>query len=275
MLMTVSFSVLHSSYNFCYANSSYFARVEKDNVSFFSEATENSQVLFILPKTYFVELLGKQNDNFYYCKYIDIFGYVKTSDVKVISGNPIMAYAENLSLRVFTPGGANVRSSPFTNLGATNLLITAGYLDTNFVFYNFCYGEEAIPRKGNVWYYCKYINNNSTYFGYVYSPFCDVSPIEENTEVVEYLQGEPVFDSKTTPTDGSEFESLNPTLKTILIIVCCLPCFVIIYLLAKPTALVKNASGESQAKPLKKGKKQKIHRLKHSDYYEIDDDFYN
>ena len=235
-------------------------------------ASLESSAIFVIPRTYFVELTAKANEDFYKCRYMEIDGYVKISEVKPVATVPTNPYATNRPLRVFTPGGANFRSSPNSSLGATNLLITAGYLDTNFVYYNYCLGEEAISKKGNVWYYCKYINSNNTYFGYIYSPFCDVEPLAENTENVEYLTYEPFLNSNTN-TSSSEFESINPSLKTVLIIIACLPCFVIIYLLLKPTMLakVKESSGKKQ----KTTKPQKIKRLKHSDYYEIDEDFFN
>lgn len=264
--------MLYTAYSFTFAEQTYYARIESEDICIYYNPSIESSAIFVIPRTYFVKLLGKANDEFYRCQYMEVEGYVKISEVKPISNIPANPYATSRSLRVFTPGGANFRSSPNSSIGATNLIITAGYLDTNFVYYNYCYGEEAISKKGNIWYYCKYINSNNVYFGYIYSPFCDVEQLQDNTEIVEYLSYEPFLNNESTTISASELDTIDPTLKTVLIIIACLPCFVIIYLLIKPTMLVK-AKEESQKKS--KAKPQKIKRLKHSDYYEIDEDFFN
>ena len=58
---------------------SYYARIMFDDVFLYKEPTENNNnenIYFVLPQTYFVELLDKC-ENFYKARYLDKIGYVK------------------------------------------------------------------------------------------------------------------------------------------------------------------------------------------------------
>lgn len=258
--------------NFAHAETTYFARIENSQTMLYS-SFDSQQPIFTLPQTYFVELLSSANDLYYYARYSDIYGYVLKSDVKPVYNTPQNPFLNNISFRVFVPGGANLRSSPY-NLGATNLIYTIQFLETNFLYYGQTTGEEAISKKGNVWYYCKYLLNNSSYTGYVYAPLCDcLSTISPNTEEVEYVQGDVIFKDVNQEITTNGLNGLSQTAQTIIIVAISLPCLLFIYLLFKPTKMAENASNESAKKQKHRSKPQKISRLKHSDYFELDDDF--
>ena len=257
-----------------FAENIFYARVLSTNIYLYSTPTEtetSSTQMFMIPITYFVRLLGEENSLFYRAEYNGIFGYIKKTEVSCINQTPKNPYANNISFRVFTPSGANLRSSPNETGGITNLVTTIPFMCTNLEYYGQIQGEEAISYKGNVWYYCKYVRDNQEFFGYVYSPLCDLlTNIPQNTEVFEYIT--PNFD-KVDKTDAQEtnYLSISTPWQVVIIVAICLPCIFIIYFLFKPT---KIAMQTSPKKRVKKDKK-KISRLKHSDYYELDSDYFN
>ena len=248
----------------------YYARVMENGVAFYQSPTDDD-VIFVLPKSYFVELLDTSGD-YYYARYIDILGYVKKDEVKAVVGTPSSPFLKNISFRVFVPSGANLRSSP-KNSGANNLICSIPFLDSNISYYGEIEGEESISKKGTTWYYCKYYNNNSLFVGYVYAPLCDcVDTITENTEELEYMQGEPSFSLTSVQTSTDPMTEMSQTAQTLIIVAISLPCLLFIYLLFKPTMIAETKS-ESGTKT--KRQKKKISRLKKSDYFEFNDDDLN
>lgn len=259
---------------FAHADKTYFAHIVNNSTIFYSSA-DTSSPMFILPNTYYVELLSSANDSFYYAKYLDQYGYVEKLAVKPVSNIPQKPNLENISFRVFVPSGANLRATPY-NLGATNLIYSIPFLETNFVYYGEAVGEEAISKKGNVWYYCKYLYNNLSYYGYVYAPLCDcLSSIPQNEEVPTYIDGELKFTEINQTITENHFEGLSQTAQTIIIVAISLPCLLFIYLLFKPTRMAEavKETEHSTKRSRSARPKKKISRLKHSDYFELDDDF--
>lgn len=257
------------------ANRTYYAHITQSNTYFFSEPTDTeTSKMFVLPQTYFVELLDNANDLFYSARYSDLYGYVLKSQIKPTSNIPSSPFLENINFRVFVPSGADLRSSPYCS-GTLNLIYSIPFLDNNISYYGIMNGEECISKKGNVWYYCKYYCDNNSYSGYVYSALCDcLTSFSNNTETVEYLQhSELTFKPESSPTVAEPFEGLSQTATTIIIIVISLPCLLLIYLLFKPSKIAEQQEASSKSTSNKKQNKKKITRLKHSDYFEFDDDF--
>ncbi len=269
-LLVLTINNPHSA-KYVHADITYFARITSSQTCFYS-SPDNNSAIFFLPETYFVELIGDYDNDFYYAKYNDIYGYVKKGEVKAVKNIPNNPYLVDITFRVFVPSGANLRSTPYNN-GSVNLIYSIPFLDTNFAYYGIINGEEAISKKGNIWYYCKYFSNNVVYNGYVYSPLCDsLSPIEKNNEPVEFIDGEIKFDSNNQ--DSSQInaiENLPQATQTIIIIAISLPCLLFIYLLFKPTMVAESSNNNNKAN--RKKHKKKISKLRHSDYFELDDDF--
>lgn len=262
-----------NNYSPVFASRTYYAQISKDSQVFlYSLPTKlKDNRMFVLPCTYFVELIKNANDEFYYARYNDLYGYVIKNEVKPVKNTPTSPFLVNINFRVFVPSGANLRTSPYNN-GTLNLIYSIPFLDSNLMYYGISYGEEAISKKGQTWYYCKYFAGNQTYTGYLYAPLCDdLSVITDNTESVEFLDNI-TFDDETITTSGEVFKGLSSTTTTIIIIAISLPCLLFIYLLFKPTKLAEETSS-TNSKPRKKHDKKKIKRLKNSDYFEIDDDF--
>lgn len=142
------------------------------------------------------------------------------------------------------------------------------------MFFGIVHGEEAITYKGDIWYYCKYIKDNQEYFGYVYSPLCDLlTEIYNNTEEYNYIT--PSFGSKIEKINTEEeYLDISKPWQVAIIFVVCLPCIVLIYMLLKPTKIAMQKTQSIKPKKPKR-KKKKISHLKHSDYYELDSDYFN
>lgn len=249
----------------CANNTTYFAKILNEETYFYSSPTDNSEYkLFKLPATYFVEILNNANDQedlFFFAKYIDLNGYVKKTDVQVIIGIPKTPYASNISFRVFSPSGVDLKSTPQDST-PFNRIINVPYLSTNLIYYGPCEGEQMIPQKSNIWFYCKYIENGNSYFGYLYSDLCDMlTPIFPNTEEFPILEEELFPETNIENVNQTTNSSLSTPIKILIAVCVCLPCFIIIYLLFKPTKIT-----------IDNGKKRKkVSKLKKSEYYEFDD----
>lgn len=277
MFLTVLINFNVSHINLYASSKDFYGRVLKDGVHLYSKPIDaQANKIFEIPQTYFVNLIGEENELFYKASYQDIDGYVKKGDVSCINGSPVTPYVTNVNFRVFVPGGVNLRRTPYETLGTTNLILAVPFMETNLKYYGKIEGEEAISYKGTTWYFCKYIKVNQEFNGYMYSPLCDLLPtIPVNTEVFEYIT-KPDFDNSgnsiiTKP--GQNLSFSTPTQIAIIVAVS-LPCIAIIYFLFKPTKIAMQSSSE-KTKRVKNKLSKKIKRLKGSDYYELDDEFFN
>lgn len=231
------------------AERKYFAKIEQEDIYFYSEPIDSSDYqLFSIPESYFVLLLNDENQDFYYAQYDDIFGYVKKSEVVAMEGTPSMPYP-TLYFRIFALNGMNMYSQPY--LQDQYEMAYIPYLTESVVFYGYAYGD-SIPDKSNLWYYSKLSNDT---FGYVYSVFCDKLYITENNEYFTVVEN-PNFTASTNP------QGLSSVAMTFIIIGVSLPCVVVIYLLIKPSFAKEKLGKVTEKIPKKK---------RHGDYYEFDD----
>lgn len=248
------------------AGSPQYARVKTANVKLYktpTEVEEYSNYHFIIPETYFVELLSYENDNFFQARYLDVYGYVKINEVQCVKGIPLNPFVSKASFRVFAPNGLELRSSPSQSDGL-NTLASINFLETNLQYYGKIIGEEAIVYKGNEWYFCKYFKNGTEQNGYVYSVFCDLlTTISANTEILEYVE-KPTFEVQNTSAEveqnNTSISNLPSITQIIIIVAVCIPCILIIYLLFRPTRITARNYKE---KKQRKSRKQ--------DYYEYEE----
>lgn len=177
------------------SNQTYFARVMFDQVYLYktpNDIDDSSNILFELPKTYFVELLENANNKFYKVNYSTFTGYVKKDSVQAIAGIPLSPYLENINFRVYAEMSRDLRSEPNLSNGSSSQIAYIPLFTRNITYYGKIIGESLIDGRTNVWYYCKY-SADKDYYGYVYSDFCDeMTTLTENTEKVTYLDN-PTF----------------------------------------------------------------------------------
>lgn len=243
-LLILLFS-LPLNFNIAFAenNNCYYAKIE--NEAYFYSQPNDLDKLFQIPTSFFVLLIGEENNLFYKACYKDIFGFVKKSEVSPMSGEPTSPYP-NANFRVFAKEGLKLCPSP----SSSNEVAYVPYLCDSLEFYGYMTGDEDIPGKSNQWLYCKYQEK----YGYLYSVFCDSLPaIEKNTEYFEIIK--PNFSSD---------EILNTSQTPLLWIMLgvALPSIIVLFLLMKPS-LIKE-------KILKGG-----NHSKKKDYFEFDDSSLN
>ncbi len=177
----------------------YYARILFEQVYLYKTPVEDnsiSNIYFEIPKTYFVQLSGVQGD-FYKATYLNFHGYVKKDSVQAVDSTPVNPFLDNITFRVYAELSQNLRSEPLAN--NSNLIIQIPPLTKNIQFIGQINGECLIEGRTNIWYYCKYTNNNSNYYGYIYSDFCDeMTNIKSNNENLNYINN-PTFEENIKP----------------------------------------------------------------------------
>ncbi len=179
-----------------------YACITEDNTFFYLDA-QCQNGLFILPKTYFVKVLNKQND---YCKVeylIDdeyaqkCIGYAKTEQLSFVDFTPKTPYFYQLIQVKYTIDASENTSPPFLN----EIAFTCAY-----------YGDYTVGTKT----YCYILRGGE--FGYIPKP--DSVQFIENPEYANWQQTQSGEVSPDTSTP-SKVQS-SPTQIIILIAVCLL-----------------------------------------------------
>lgn len=256
--------------NILYAESKVqYAKIIGSNVKLYrstSGSEDISNIFFVIPKSYYVILQPCEDEGYYSAIYIDEEGFVKKNEVQCVKGVPSRPFADNISFRVFSYGGADLRSSPIQSDG-TSYITSIQFLETNLIYYGGLDGEQFVSHRSSEWYYTKYFKNGKHEKGYVYSVFCDLlTEIPENTEMLEYID-EAIFEIKETGGNGlpnSELSSLPSLTQVIIIIAVSLPCIFIIYLLFRPTKITSKVMESAAIKEKRRPRK----KVKSKDYYE-------
>lgn len=233
LILIILFS--QTQYLNVYATSTetYFARIMFDEVYLFktpNDIADSSNILFELPKTYFVELTEKVNEKFYKVNYLSFTGYVKKDSVQTIAGIPITPYLENINFRVYSELSRDLRTEPNLDNGSSSQVAYIPIFSKNITYYGKVIGDALIEGRTNVWYYCKY-SADKDYYGYVYSDFCDeMTPIIENNEKVTYLDN-PTF----APININKNYSIpqNDNNLGIIVAILSVPAFVFLFMIVK------------------------------------------
>ncbi len=234
----------------------YYAKVEKENCSFFSNPVDlESYVLFTLPYSYFVKLTDKVDDNFYKALYQDILGYVKISDFCAVDGTPNNAYFYK-QINVYC--NFNLYSSPDStsnNLASINSESTIYYIGTKV--------GENLSGTSNIWYYVSYFEGQNVSFGYIYSLLCKAFYISTNEETFNKITYD-IFDKNEQV--ETDVESMPLISKILIIIGITIPCLAILYLLIRPNQVIeKTKTIKTKAHQVKTKKRHS------SDYFEFDE----
>ena len=244
MILFILLLIFESSSPTVYAlnQQTYFAKVLFDQVYLYKTPTDNnnvSNILFELPKTYFVEL-EDANGQFYKAKYLDQIGYVKKDCVQAIIGTPTQPFLD-LNFRVYADLSTHLKTSP---VSASNTLKQIPLLTKNIRFYGKVNGETLIEGRTSVWYYCKYETNTESYFGYVYSDFCDEMPneIPLNNEKVEFTNN-PTFEE-----DIPQINSIPITNNSVGIIIGILsiPALIFVFMIMKGSKILSREKYQSK-----------------------------
>lgn len=216
----------------------YFARIMLDQAYLYRQPIDintNENLMFILPKTFFVKLISSENMEFYKVEYAGISGYIKKDCVQCISGTPNTPYMDRCSFRVYADLSRELRTEPTSAGGSSTQLAYIPLYSKNLIYLGYIHGEEVVSNRTDIWYYCKYTQDKE-YYGYVYSDFCDqlANPLPTNNEEVTYISqisfGEEIKESN----------HLDPksNLTNIVIIILTIPALIFAFLILKNKKII-------------------------------------
>lgn len=235
--------LFYNSFGYVYAEfpSTCYARIMIENVFLYKnpiEVDDYTNIQFVLPRTYFVELIDEEN-NFFKVNYLNFTGYVKKDSVKPIIGTPQNPYLTNIKFRVYAETSRDLRTEPITSGGSSSQVNYIPLYSRNLTYYGSIIGEQVIEGRTNIWYYCKYTADKD-YYGYVYSDFCDeLTQITENTEEFEYTSA-PNFSAQSQPIT----ESLPAENKTtgIIILIITIPALIVLFMILKSSKILNKSN---------------------------------
>ncbi len=209
-----------------------FARVMYDDVYLYNQpSSDNDDIFFCLPKTYFVKLIDSYDSTFYLAEYKEFTGFVKKSEVKAVKEIPAKPYLDDMNFRVYAELSQDLRTEPTSISGSSLVIANVPLLSENLIYYGYTKGESKISGRTDVWYYCKY-QGNQDYYGYVYSDFCDkfsVNNIPLNTENLTYIDN-PTFEKLEKV--YSTLPSKNNNL-AIIVLILSFPAIIFLYMILK------------------------------------------
>ncbi len=231
-----------------FASTIYYARIMTTDAYLYKspiDVDDYSNVYFVLPQTYFVQLIDSSNNSFYKVNYSSFTGYVKKDCVQTIVGSPKTPYLDYLNFRVYAEMSRDLRSEPTTLSGSSSQVAYIPLYNRNLTYYGSIIGEQCIDGRTNVWYYCKY-SAGEDFYGYVYSDFCDElpNPLPNNSEEVVYTTA-PDFGEAPPKTSLP----LNDSTTGIIIAILCVPALLFLFLILKGSKIMKSdktSKGEIQ-----------------------------
>ncbi len=180
-----------------------------------AEDVENK--FFVLPKGYFVQLEDAADGTLYKVTYDGLSGYVRASDVDIVSFIPKTKYAAGQMLGIETPDGGNCNLREFAV--KTSAKVTEGGIPDgtgNIVYYNY------VIAGADKWYYVSYEGKT----GYIFGDYAVIT----TAIAVNDGAAEPV----TQGGGENDPQPLDTTTLLILIAVIGIPAVIIIIMLFKP-----------------------------------------
>ena len=158
-----------------------YARITDDEVFLYKILNEQNQpenILFKLPKSYFV-ILKEETEDFFYVKFQDFCGYVQKDKLQRVYETPATPFPVDITFSINKIASAIVKDNP--SVEGKNLGIIPSGKKVNFV--GEVQGDEAIVGLGNTWFFCSFEEDDQILTGYIYSALTEnLSPIPENTE---------------------------------------------------------------------------------------------
>lgn len=186
------------------AEASTFAYIPSSAVAFYSDAEEATRLLlFYLPETYFVNVLG-ETDGYYHVSYLEdagsarrLTGFVKKSSVIPVDFIPETPYLDKkIEITYYTPGGTDKSGDVLSHITLTCIY----------------YGEYSEGGKT----YCYVLRGDS--FGYVERPMGFT--YTRNTEYAEKTK--PDEPSEGNEEAQEEKKGLSPAQIVFLVLLCLL-----------------------------------------------------
>ena len=213
------------------AEDNIYLRITNANTYLYRAPLENAEtdnLYFLLPQTYFVELLGEPTSTFYCVGYQGITGFVLKNDVQRVYGTPVQPFPSNITFQIEGVANAIIRSGPNKDTGT--YLGVVPFNAASVEYLGSITGQQAMPNLGSLWYYARYVSyEQGTITGYVYAALAKGLPsIVPNTEDLLTVPSNPTND------DVLPAELSDPS-TWLLIGLISLPAIFLLYMLFKPT----------------------------------------
>lgn len=216
-IYTLIMAIFNYNIGVIYADSSEYGRVSAYYTTIYktpSLTNDISNTICFADTTYFVKILSSNTDS-YHIEYNGITGYVKKSNITLVSGTPLMPYPNDIT--ILTGSICHLRSSP--TVESSNIIATIPSNTTTLRYIGKAVGDEAMDFGGNTWYYVSYEDK----MGYIYNKYIEsISSIFANTESLDTID-------ESTP-----INTLTDTETYIYIIVLSIPFVVILCILYFP-----------------------------------------
>jgi len=184
-------------------------------------------VYFIVPETYFVTILNEINSMIVKVQYKNIIGYVSSDSIKEVDFIPNVPVLENVTFEIDSLVGTQLRSAPNVD-NSSNILMVIPAGTKNIVYIASTIGAMPTGGSSSVWYYALYspeTDPTSVYEGYVYSlKTANLTKINKN------IEGETEKTPEINNEDNKDLK-INSTIKTVLIILICIPIVLVFILL--------------------------------------------
>jgi|GEM_PF-2801661 len=206
-----------------------YLRIISENTPLYRTPVENGEIdnlYFMLPQTYFVELLDEPTSNFYHVNYQGVSGYVLKTNLQRVYATPQQPYPANITFQIEGVANAIIRATPNKDTGAYLGIIP--FNATGVEYLGSISGQQAMQNLGTIWYYARYISfEQGALVGYVYSPLTTqipvITPNIEELPVTPLYNADPIIPPELT----------NPS-SWLLIALISIPAIFLLYMLFKP-----------------------------------------
>lgn len=225
LIIVFHFNVYVGKNTFALSNDFGYAKILSNCVLYKNSSMidDYSNVLFILPESYFVLIIDDTVSGCYKVKYDNYVGFVKSDKIKVVDFVPQNKILSGVTFDIKKNSGTQVWSMPTTN---SEILTTIKASTENVSYVASTNGDVPSGGTSGVWYYAVYTspdNPTNVYEGYVYSEnVFNLSEIKLNDEDMI----------------SSEIENLNKSaennlsnLKIIIIVLVLIPLIIFLMLI--------------------------------------------
>lgn len=172
-----------------------------------TKQNESDSIMFLLPKTYYAEIIGKTKlfggTDAYEVRYNGFTGFAKVSafDTKTNTSGVMQS---DITISLTKDAGTYIRTSPqITN----NIIKVINIGETNINFIGTIEGDVPSDGNSNIWYFCTYYaSDTKAYLGYIYSERCILS-----SPLTDYREPSEIADNNALiTTAGADQNDLSP-----------------------------------------------------------------
>ncbi len=199
-----------------------------------------SDIYFLLPKSYFVEIVKEctldSGSLGYKVNYGDFSGFARASDLSTETFSTSTTQI-GTEITLYSDAGTYIRSTPTISNNRIRIIPQA---TSGIIYIGSIYGDKPSDGTSNLWFLVEYnFGDTSTVLGYIYSERAILaSPLIEleKPQVSDQTETTPTTQTPTTadtPQKTTLSLSISPALKWIIALLFIIPAIVIFLLLVK------------------------------------------